>query len=672
MAELTKDSKGACTEEVPRSTTILDTAGASTPTTAANPLSRQVNSPPTETISPPQWTKYKSLVAFAQLGAMLLGLLPYLIGSNLPVHTFYESGRKTEAGLLFLLAQAIYNLFGYSLASPQWIRTCLGLPFSLLDWRSYLPAIALTLWCTIVYLTPIFTGHWPFPFLPIFGGGVGFNIWPPLVTYWMLPRDMRKETGFLWKFVLSATVPFALDMFWFVLILYYTAIVMVQEVYRIVVIICFKIATLAFMGMMIHPIRLGGAAKFAVECCYEIYIFFTLSLVESWATFLIYLSVEMSCLTIELCHHHESTLAAILSLPLSLLSVCRRMRKAEIAVVVVEKEKEKTGREVKGVREEEEGAMERKGPEGLPKSVWELHEESVKKSGKVRSERKDLSLELYERLVHYILGIHARIFAAIAVSLFLPTWYYGPNRNAYIFDFPSFEVPTSILKSWLSVLAALLHFTITAVYVRRVYLIDLAAPHYASLHVPFTMQSISHRIPDFLFPSIEDTLCDALTFATMFRLVATDLTIWRSLYIGNERWGGYLYYDKYDIGGKILKQSRGLVKFSTILGIRTITGRWEKGACFGVYGSGAQSWMARKERAQMILPYDLQYHGNSDRGSEDEGSKGEQTGSKDGSEGSGDKAADFSLEVGEGMWNKDVETLDRKKSQRQFRDWLRG
>ncbi|KAJ3298616.1 hypothetical protein HK104_010537 [Borealophlyctis nickersoniae] len=431
--------------------------------------------------STPLWARYKLLIILTHIGAMLFGHAPFLAGSNFPTHRLYSEGKTVPAGLLWTAATVLYSL-SYPIASAHWIRTCLGLPFPWSDWKvAYLPAIALAVHTALVDIVPIWAGKWPFPFMPVYTGGLGFNFWPPLVTYLMLPRELRNEDKFWMKFLLSATVPLALDMFWFGTLLFYFVMMIVADVYRILVIIAFKLLTVGFTGMvvaMVHavvhrnhghhgdPIGLGGSAKFSIECCYEIFIFFTLSLVESWSAFGIYLAVETVAMTVELVHSQESTGAAFFAIPRAVWRFCWPAGKCVKRVSPETKEKDK-GAEGS---DEEVGKKEKL---KLPGSVWEMHQASKPKV--VVSERKDLSPELYGRLVHYILGIQARFYGALAVTLYLPSWYWGPNKGAYIFDFPEYEVPLSILKSWFSVLAALIHFAITAYYLRKVHHVDLVA-----------------------------------------------------------------------------------------------------------------------------------------------------------------------------------------------------
>ncbi|KAJ3299037.1 hypothetical protein HK104_010052 [Borealophlyctis nickersoniae] len=189
------------------------------------------------------------------------------------------------------------------------------------------------------------------------------------------------------------------------------------------------------------------------------YVFFTLSLIESWSTFGIYLAVEVVALTIELCHSEASTALAFLRAPGKLMMRFLFRKKGE---------EDDVARQELGQK-----PVKKEGTVKLPPSVWELHQNTAKKEG--HDQVKELSAELYTRLIHYILAIQARVFGAVAVSLYLPTWYYGPNHLAYIFDFPEHEVPVSILKTWVSVLVALLHFSIAHWYLKRHHGIDMLA-----------------------------------------------------------------------------------------------------------------------------------------------------------------------------------------------------
>ncbi|KAJ3289874.1 hypothetical protein HK104_007164 [Borealophlyctis nickersoniae] len=283
---------------------------------------------------------------------------------------------------------------------------------------------------------------------------------------------------------------------------------MVDEVYRLPIIILFKIVTILFIGAMISllhkvihrnqghtgdPIRLGGAAKLLIDCSYEIYVFFTLCLIESWGAFGIYLVVEMAALSLELHHQQSSTANALLRGPLKLLQAVGLMKgTASKSSIAVDNEK----------CEEEKNS---KRAPVLPPSAYELHHGlhphyPVDGTKKGPQTTKDLSPEDYTRVIHYILSIHARlvasafapsffqpiiakafiatchptfsVYGAVVVSLLLPTWYHGPNKEAYIFDFPPHELPISIIKMWLSVVASFIHFGVASVYLKRTKDID--------------------------------------------------------------------------------------------------------------------------------------------------------------------------------------------------------
>ncbi|KAJ3291852.1 hypothetical protein HK104_005771 [Borealophlyctis nickersoniae] len=149
-------------------------------------------------------------------------------------------------------------------------------------------------------------------------------------------------------------------------------------------------------------------------------------MIESWTTFAIYLAVELAAMTFELCHEQSSSAGAFVYLPRLVLGQARRKLHSA----------------------DHEKCEKKSGPTAvLPPSALDLHH-----------------------------GVEDNIvYGAVTVSFFLPAWYYGPNQEAYIFDFPSYEVPVSILKIWLSVLASLIHFAIAVVYLKRVKHIDAVA-----------------------------------------------------------------------------------------------------------------------------------------------------------------------------------------------------
>ncbi|KAJ3280230.1 hypothetical protein HK104_000818 [Borealophlyctis nickersoniae] len=431
------------------------------------------------------WATSIPVIIFAHIVGMVGTLAPYLVVSNVPTTPMLNAGHKA-AGWVWDGFNLIINCC-YPISSPYWILTCLGLPFNWKDWRMYLPCVALAVACFVSYGIPIAMGKWPTPFTPIYGGGSLYNVFPPLVTYLLMPADLKKEDQFWKKFLWSATVPLCADMFWFICILYYLAIAMVDEVYRLPIIILFKFVTMLFIGAMISllhevihrnqghtgdPIRLGGTAKLLIDCSYEIYVFFTLSLIESWGAFGIYLAVEMAALTLELYHKQSSTAIAIFHVPLNFLRTVGIMKgPAAKSSTAVDNEKCEGKKDAK------------RPPAVLPPSAFDLHHgvhpnypvDGAKIGTGAEQQKKDLSAEDYTRVVHYILSVHARVYGAIVVSLLLPTWYHGPNKEAYIFDFPPHELPTSIIKMWLSVLASFIHFGVASVYLKRTKHIDMIA-----------------------------------------------------------------------------------------------------------------------------------------------------------------------------------------------------
>ncbi|KAJ3280340.1 hypothetical protein HK104_000739, partial [Borealophlyctis nickersoniae] len=385
------------------------------------------------------WAKSIPVIILSHIVGMVGALAPYVVASNIPTTPMWNSGNKSAAWVWDSLT-LIVNMC-YPISVPYWILTCLGLPFHWKDPRMYLPCLALGLACFVIYGIPIAAGQWPTPFIPIYGGGILYNIIPPAVTYLLVPAELRRESGFGIKFLWSSTVPMFTDMFWFICILYYLAIAMVDEVYRLPIIILFKFVTMLFIGAMISllhevihrnqghtggtiqsalevPLECAelaeqkinsstfrlGAAKLLIDCSYEIYVFFTLSLIESWGTFGIYLAIEMAALTLELYHKQSSTANAIFHVPLNVLRT----------VGIVKGPAASASKSSTGVDTEkcERKNSAKRPPPVLPPSAYDLHHgvhpNYPMDQAAAEQTKKDLSAEDYTRVVHYILSIHAR------------------------------------------------------------------------------------------------------------------------------------------------------------------------------------------------------------------------------------------------------------------------
>ncbi|KAI8817984.1 uncharacterized protein EV422DRAFT_539531 [Fimicolochytrium jonesii] len=243
--------------------------------------------------------------------------------------------------------------------------------------------------------------------------------------------------------------------------------------YKFGVLVLFKLAATVFGGItvrIVHKVvamnghgdalRTAAAMKFFIEVSYEIYVFFTIHDLHGWPLFSAYLLMEMAILTFECWHDEESALDAWLKYPSMWL---QRLKNANSPPAeptpLPPKAKDHHVSHHSANHEGEHHAHNLVDMDAVAASNAMLHVEGRK--------------HFNARVLHYCVAVQARIYGAIATTVLLPTWYYGPNRDWYIFEFSSLDLWNSLGLVWLSVGVTLVHVLLTRHFVWKAFKIDL-------------------------------------------------------------------------------------------------------------------------------------------------------------------------------------------------------
>ncbi|KAJ3151240.1 hypothetical protein HDU89_002079 [Geranomyces variabilis] len=408
------------------------------------------------------------------------GLFFYVVVAFFPVAKLYDAGNTWAAMAVWWTETFILNIFTFNHSSTFWTLSLLGQPFSLKDFRNVqLPAIVTSIASTGVYIIiGLATGSkWPdyAPASPVWGGSTYLTV-PSTVTYFLLPAELKSEPGFLKRFIWTSLVSANGFIYFFQTVIYYLLFTVVPDNFRILIIIGFKLVTTAYGGWtvkLVHKvtdlngsgdaIRDAAAYKFFIEACYEMYIFFTLHDIHGWGYYSIYLGMEVMLLTFELWHDQESTLD-FLTIPLKNMFKKisdARMPPAEPRPLV---------------SQSKDHHLHHSHGKALEKSS---HAHNLPDAAAIAMSNAMLFVEgrkfFNARILHYCVSVQARIYGAIATSVLLPTWYWGPNSSFFIFTFSADQLWFSIGQIWLAVGVTLIHFIIARHVLWRLYTVDILA-----------------------------------------------------------------------------------------------------------------------------------------------------------------------------------------------------
>jgi len=343
------------------------------------------------------------------------------------------------------------------------------------------------------------------PLLPAVAGGVLYNVIQPFFCYLALPKEKKEGKGFILKKYIWAMIPAAsIDMFWFSTLAYYVAMSQTQEQYRILVVIAFRLFSVFYTGICIRLLHmavercgsddchltLGASMKFSLDAAYEIHVFFTMHDIESWVTLALCMLFDVACLTFELLHNAESSLDALLLIPSQVTRLLRSKPKARAAAAA---SKENAGKEAK-LHEDTTGKIVRTVPVEM-KDDRDGGEDGdagrrLEPKNASKGSRREMAMSLASlegksvkpsRAMHYVMAIHARLYATVIVSILLPTWFYGPNKDWY-FDFSEHVMIGSMEKMYVATAAAVVHYIVSAIALKKFADVDVGLVWRELLH----------------------------------------------------------------------------------------------------------------------------------------------------------------------------------------------
>ncbi|KAJ3163121.1 hypothetical protein HDU86_002290 [Geranomyces michiganensis] len=416
-------------------------------------------------------------VAGRHLWYIVQGLLFYVIVAMFPIAKLYDEG-KTYAAMAAWWAECfVLGFFTFNHSSTFWTLSLLGEPFKLTDFRNVQTPIVVTAAVSlgIYIILGVSTGsNWPdkTPASPVWGGSTYLTV-PSTVTYLLLPASLKSEPGFLKRFIWTSLVSANGFIFFFQTVVYYLLFTVVPENFRILIIIGFKLVTTAYSGFtvkLVHkvtdmnqmgdPIRDAAAYKFFIEACYEMYIFFTLHDIHGWGYYSIYLGMEMLILTFELWHDEESMF--------------------DWLVKPVKDFHKKMSHKYKPASEPRPLAQGNKSHYSVSaKAHKSSHAHNLPDAKAIAMSNAMLFVEgrkhFNARILHYCVSVQARIYGAVATTVLLPTWYWGPNHSFFIFNFSGDELWFSIGQIWLAVGVTLIHFVIARHVLWRMFAVDVLA-----------------------------------------------------------------------------------------------------------------------------------------------------------------------------------------------------